>query len=74
MPAKKKRPLNEFMKRLIKAKKNNDESFEYKSKDGVKSYRRQTTKTGMIIYKAVTKTPKKSKPPKNTKNTKNTKK
>ena len=44
----KKRPLNAFMKQLIKAKSNNSPSFEYNGN----SYKRKELKTGMVVYKS----------------------
>ena len=43
-----KRPLNAFMKQLIKAKSNNLPSFEYNGN----SYKRKELKTGMVVYKS----------------------
>ena len=43
-----KRPLNAFMKQLIKAKSNNSPSFEYNGN----SYKRKELKTGMVVYKS----------------------
>ena len=39
--------LNEFFKKMMKAKKSNAPSFKYKGK----TYKRKKTKTGMTIYK-----------------------
>ena len=43
-----KRPLNPFMKQLIKARSNNSPSFEYNGN----SYKRKELKTGMVVYKS----------------------
>ena len=45
---KKKRPLSEFFKIMLEAKKSGAESFMYKNKKYVKG---KNPKTGMIIYK-----------------------
>ena len=39
--------LNEFFKKMMKAKKRNAPTFKYKGK----TYKRKKTKTGMTIYK-----------------------
>lgn len=44
---KKKRPLNEFFKAMMAAKKNNVPSFTYKGKN----YKRKEGKNGMVFYK-----------------------
>lgn len=42
-----KRKMNEYFKKMLQAKKNNDQSFTYKTN----TYVQKTTKTGMKIYK-----------------------
>ena len=44
---KKKRPLNDFFKAMMAAKKNNVPSFTYKGK----TYKRKEGKNGMVFYK-----------------------
>jgi hypothetical protein len=54
----KKRPLNEYFKKMLAAKKSGAASFDYKTKEGVtKTYVRKVTKSPksgaeLIVYKA----------------------
>jgi hypothetical protein len=68
---KKKRPLNEYLKASINAKKKGLDSFKYKAKNGIeREYVSALTKSGMKIFKLKSGQPKPASPKKKKKSKK----